>query len=169
MPFPLGKLLSLAVRQAAKPVADYMQRRAQTNETFRSLCIRAATIYHTLEYRVIQNFYERRAFRHVPVPELDPSRAVLLGTRLFGEGIIFSIAALLFVAEYQRGVMKEAAKEKQLASRLNDLEDKVSVALAQIHAILKQSEEPVDVVSGPSGAPTPRPLKPSVRTQPTTT
>ena len=50
--------------------------------------------------------------RPVEIPKLNEQMAIELGANLLGEGIIFSIAAAILVAEYVRQVKKEAGKEQ---------------------------------------------------------
>jgi len=63
--------------------------------------------------------------RPVEIPKLNEQMAIELGANLLGEGIIFSIAAAILVAEYVRQVKKEAGKEQARQDYLQDMSDRL--------------------------------------------
>ena len=63
--------------------------------------------------------------RPVEIPKLNEQMAIELGANLLGEGIIFSIAAAILVAEYVRQVKKEAGKEQARQDYLQDMADRL--------------------------------------------
>lgn len=91
MPFPAGKLFSVALRQLSKPMAAYLQNSAQQNQYFKVACVSMATHYHTLEQRIINRFYDKDA-KNEFIPKLNEEKAVKLGATIIGEAFIFGVA-----------------------------------------------------------------------------
>ncbi|GFR72426.1 optic atrophy 3 protein homolog [Elysia marginata] len=59
------------------------------------------------------------------VEKLTEKEAIELGGEMLGEFVVFSIAAVILVLEYQRSSRKEAAKEEKLEKELSGLRSKV--------------------------------------------
>ena len=59
------------------------------------------------------------------VEKLSEKEAIELGGEMLGEFVVFSIAAVILILEYQRGARKEAAKEEKLEKELSSLKSKV--------------------------------------------
>ena len=110
-PFPLAKLLTLVMRQTAKPVAKGIKSLARKNALFRKyVCVLPAQTYHWMEMSVKMRF-----LGHKGIPEIKPLNersAVELGAEALGEAIVLSICMALICFEYRRGKLKEAKKEK---------------------------------------------------------
>ena len=59
------------------------------------------------------------------VEKLSEKEAIELGGEMLGEFVVFFIAAVIVVLEYQRGARKEAAKEEKLDRQFSSLRSKV--------------------------------------------
>ncbi|PFH32676.1 optic atrophy 3 protein (opa3) protein [Besnoitia besnoiti] len=124
MVFPAAKLFTVGIRQLSKPMAQYMQRKAQNSEGFKAVCVWIASRYNSVEQRIINRFYGRSG-KHAPVRKLNEAKAIELGATVFGEFVIFGTAAIALGFEYRRSVLKEAAKERELLERLYVLEAQI--------------------------------------------
>ncbi|PHJ17672.1 optic atrophy 3 protein [Cystoisospora suis] len=151
MVFPAAKLLTVALRQLSKPMAQYMQRRAQNSDVFKGLCVGLASRYNNVEQRIVNRFYGRTN-KAATIRKLNEAKAIELGATVFGECFIFGIAAVALALEYRRSVLKEAAKERELMERLSVLEAQIlqlqgenDRMLERIFPHEKHSREEVDV------------------------
>lgn len=59
----------------------------------------------------------------VNIPKLNEASAIDLGAELVGEAVIFSIATVILIVEYNRQTRKEAAKEAERVAQLVQIED----------------------------------------------
>lgn len=91
MVFPAAKLLTVALRQLSKPMAQYMQRRAQNSDVFKGLCVGLASRYNNVEQRIVNRFYGR-SNKAATIRKLNEAKAIELGATVFGEFFIFGIA-----------------------------------------------------------------------------
>ncbi|KAM7425234.1 Optic atrophy 3 protein [Porites harrisoni] len=122
--FPLFKLVSLAVKQISKPVANSLKSAAKQNEFFRRyVCVWPGQGYHWFETRV------RMKLMGLSGPDkvqpLSEQVAVDVGAELLGESLIFGIATLTLYFEYRRGQNKEAKKEEEQNRKLTDLQNQI--------------------------------------------
>ncbi|KAK2197046.1 Optic atrophy 3-like [Babesia duncani] len=120
--FPAYKVLSVFVKQVSKPLASYLKRRASVNPKFRRLCICFGNASYKFDRYITRRFYSPETVESGPIATISEETSIAIGTELFGECIIFTVAVLLIVAEYTRGVRKDNLKEKTLQQRLEALE-----------------------------------------------
>ncbi|CBZ50365.1 agap001401-PA, related [Neospora caninum Liverpool] len=151
MVFPAAKLFSVAIRQLSKPMASYMQKRAQNSDGFKAVCVGIASRYNGVEQLILNRFYGR-SNKSAPVRKLNEAKAIQLGATVFGEFVIFGIAAVALGFEYRRSLLKEAAKERELLERLYVLEAQILQLQAENDRVLtslfpheKHAREEVDV------------------------
>ncbi|XP_025419134.1 putative OPA3-like protein CG13603, partial [Sipha flava] len=117
--FPAAKLGALLLRQVSKPIANFVKERAKQSPVFRSyVCMPPAQFYNWCEVKM--KMYFMNLGTAGKVKPLSETMAIELGSNLLGEGIIFFVAAVLLLFEYNRQVRKEQAKED---ARLQDQED----------------------------------------------
>lgn len=117
--FPAAKLGALLLRQVSKPIANFVKERAKQSPIFRSyVCMPPAQFYNWCEVKM--KMYFMNLGTAGKVKPLSETMAIELGSNLLGEGIIFVVAAVLLLFEYNRQVRKEQAKED---ARLQDQED----------------------------------------------
>ncbi|CAB4004555.1 optic atrophy 3 [Paramuricea clavata] len=110
-PFPLAKLLTLVMRQTAKPVAKGIKSLARKNAVFRKyICVLPAQTYHWMEMSVKMRFLGHKGIPEIK--QLNERSAVELGAEALGEAIVLSICMALICVEFRRGKLKEAKKEK---------------------------------------------------------
>ena len=121
---PLFKLASLAVKQAAKPVANVIKRGAKESEIFKKyLCYYPGQVYHRLEFRV-----RMRLMGHKGKIEVEPLRenaAVDLGAEMLGEVVVFSIGVAVLYAEYRRQKRGETREEDKQQENFRNLQSRV--------------------------------------------
>ncbi|XP_028410349.1 optic atrophy 3 protein homolog [Dendronephthya gigantea] len=144
-PFPLAKLLTLVMRQTAKPVAKGIKSLARKNAVFRKyVCVLPAQTYHWMEMSVKMRF-----LGHKGIPEIKPLNersAVELGAEALGEAIVLSICMALICVEYRRGKLKEAKKEQarldenaSLKRQVQDLGLKIDTLAAEFTGNMNKS------------------------------
>ncbi|XP_046545350.1 putative OPA3-like protein CG13603 [Haliotis rubra] len=122
--FPLVKLGSLVIKQASKPVANAMKRRAKSSPFFKKyVCMPPAQIYHWFEVNFRLNLMGLGRAKHVD--KLSDEMATELGAEMLGEFIIFSIAVGTLMYEYNRSATKEEIKEERERQKLLSLEKKI--------------------------------------------
>ncbi|ESS30302.1 optic atrophy 3 protein (opa3) protein [Toxoplasma gondii GAB2-2007-GAL-DOM2] len=136
MVFPAAKLFSVAIRQVSKPMASYMQKKAQNSPRFKAICVGIASRYNAVEQIIINRFYGR-SNKAAPVRKLNETKAIELGATVFGEFVIFGVAAIALGFEYRRSLMKEAAKERELLERLYVLEAQILQLQAENDRVLQ--------------------------------
>ncbi|KEP64341.1 UNVERIFIED_CONTAM: optic atrophy 3 protein (opa3) protein [Hammondia hammondi] len=136
MVFPAAKLFSVAIRQVSKPMASYMQKKAQNSPRFKAICVGIASRYNAVEQIIINRFYGR-SNKAAPVRKLNETKAIELGATVFGEFVIFGVAAVALGFEYRRSLMKEAAKERELLERLYVLEAQILQLQAENDRVLQ--------------------------------
>lgn len=117
--FPAAKLGALLLRQVSKPIANFVKERAKQSPVFRSyVCMPPAQFYNWCEVKM--KMYFMNLGTAGKVKPLSETMAIELGSNILGEGIIFVVAAVLLLLEYNRQVRKEQAKED---IRLQEQED----------------------------------------------
>jgi len=99
--FPLVKLISLAIKQISKPLANKIKTEAIENEFFRNyICLPPAQLYHWFEINIkrrLLNLGKPKEFT-----KLNEKMGIELGAELLGEFIIFGVAAITLFFEYNR-------------------------------------------------------------------
>ncbi|KAH9496177.1 hypothetical protein Btru_012209 [Bulinus truncatus] len=123
-PFPLIKLGYLAIRQISKPIANAIKRRAKNSPFFRKyICMPPAQFYHWCEVNIqlrLMGLGKNKNFQRMPDKD-----AIELGGEMLGEFIVFGLACLVVIAEYQRGSRKEAAKEEKARQEMESIHKKL--------------------------------------------
>ncbi|XP_076306029.1 optic atrophy 3 protein homolog [Tachypleus tridentatus] len=123
--FPLVKLGLLAVRQIAKPLANWIKTRAKRSFFFRTyICMPPAQMYNWMEVNVKMRMLNLG--KPSEVPKLNEAMAIELGAELLGEAIIFFVAAASIIAEYIRSSLKEKDKEVVKEQRFAYLESEIN-------------------------------------------
>lgn len=90
------KLGSLLLRTLSKPLANSLKRRATESERFESFCKGLAQGYNRLDLKLKMRFLD---YKSEPIKPLSEARAVELGATFLSEIIIFTVAALVIIAE----------------------------------------------------------------------
>jgi hypothetical protein len=120
---PVLKLFFLGVKQLSKPVAGFIKNRAKNSPAFKEQVINAAQFWHRINVRASQAASgasaETRALRVKP---LDEATAVATFTDILGEGVIYFVAAVALVVEYQMSAEKDAKKAAALEQRFKNAE-----------------------------------------------
>lgn len=100
----------------------------------------SSTVYHWCEVNVRLRILGLGSAK--TVEKLSEKEAIELGGEMIGESVIFVMAAIVLLLEYQRGARKEAAKEEkikqerlQIQNRLQDLETVTEIQEAQIREL----------------------------------
>ncbi|CAJ1352140.1 unnamed protein product [Effrenium voratum] len=94
---PVGKLMLLGVRQAARPVAKVAMAAAERSRTFQDCCVAASQLMQT----------ERLHLPH--------DQAVQAGCTMLGEAVVFGVSGVVLIYEYHRS--KEAERQRQEDAR----------------------------------------------------
>lgn len=128
---PMFKIGVLMVRTLSKPIAAAIKKRATERPSFRTSCASFAQWWHRMEVSMQVQLMGHTAHSIKPLSEAD---AVRSGAEILGEGVIFSIAALLMLVENRRSAMSDAAKKDKIQSefetikaRLEELEEAMEV------------------------------------------
>lgn len=120
---PVLKLFFLGVKQLSKPVAGFIKNRAKNSPQFKQHVLNAAQLWHRVNVRASQAASnasaEARALRIKP---LDEATAVATFTDILGEGVIYLVAAVALVVEYQMSAEKDAKKAAALELRFKNAE-----------------------------------------------
>eukprot|EP00285_Hemiselmis_virescens_P007139 CAMPEP_0173396676 /NCGR_PEP_ID=MMETSP1356-20130122/36203_1 /TAXON_ID=77927 ORGANISM="Hemiselmis virescens, Strain PCC157" /NCGR_SAMPLE_ID=MMETSP1356 /ASSEMBLY_ACC=CAM_ASM_000847 /LENGTH=215 /DNA_ID=CAMNT_0014355761 /DNA_START=269 /DNA_END=913 /DNA_ORIENTATION=+ len=138
---PLFKFGALFIRTLSKPVAAAIKKRAVEHENFRSRCAAFAQWWHRMEVRLQVQLMGHTARTIRPLGEAE---AVKSGAEILGEGVIFSIAAAVMLAENRRAAASDARKKAQIQeefsrqnARLEELEEAVASLRSDTIEIMK--------------------------------
>ncbi|KAJ1679395.1 hypothetical protein EV182_002134 [Spiromyces aspiralis] len=122
------KLVSLFIRTLAKPVSNQIKNRAKTHPKFREFCISVAQATHRIEmtWKLRVLGYKADAIR--PLSDARYAGCHLLktvdaGANFMGEAFIFSVAALVILAEQQRARYSARQQRDKVDDRLVKLEE----------------------------------------------
>ncbi|XP_065167900.1 putative OPA3-like protein CG13603 isoform X2 [Atheta coriaria] len=122
--FPAAKLGALVLKQVSKPIAQACKNYAKSSPFFRKyICMPPAQLYHWSEVKM--KMWILNLGKPVNIPVLNEQQAIELGANLLGEGVIFTIAALILINEYQRSSAKEAKKEAATKAEKQVLEQNI--------------------------------------------
>jgi len=128
---PLFKFGTLLIRTLSKPVAAAIKRRAVGHQSFRNRCASFAQWWHRMEVSLQVQLMGHTARTIKPLGEAE---AVAQGADILGEGVIFSIAAILLAVENRRAAASDARKKAQIQdefsrqnARLEELEEAVAL------------------------------------------
>jgi hypothetical protein len=120
---PILKLFFLGVKQLSKPVASFIKTRAKNSPTFKQHVINASQLWHRFNVRAAHAASNASAeARAVRIKPLDEATAVATFTDLLGEGVIYFVAAVALVIEYQMSAEKDAKKAAALELRFKTAE-----------------------------------------------
>mmetsp|Transcript_24765 Transcript_24765/g.53861 ORF Transcript_24765/g.53861 Transcript_24765/m.53861 type:complete len:163 (+) Transcript_24765:208-696(+) len=119
---PFTKLVFLAVRQAARPIAKVAMAGAEASPTFQEACARAAQLVKS--DRIV----------------MPREQAVQAGCTLLGEVVVFSVSGGLLVYEFHKAREAEQRKHEEArqairaeaAKAVSDLEVKVQALEARV-------------------------------------
>lgn len=122
--YPIAKLAALLIRQISKPLANSMKERAKQSYAFRTyVCMPPAQFYHWCEVK--SRMWMMGMGQSGKVPKLNEAMAIDLGANMLGEGVIFAVAAVIIVLEYNRSSKKEEERERQRVERMQQLESRI--------------------------------------------
>jgi len=124
MVFPIFKLTSLFAKTLLKPITNSLKGYARHSPTFEKSCFWLANGY-------ANTFNHLCRILRIP-PKFHPltrDQAVVLGTELVGEGVIFSGAVGLMYYEYTKS-SKIPGKCDRLEKRLDRIENKLDKHLS---------------------------------------
>ncbi|KAF5297115.1 hypothetical protein FQA39_LY02695 [Lamprigera yunnana] len=129
--FPAAKLGALLLRQISKPLANYIKEHAKKSPVLRTyICMPPAQFYHWCEVKT--KMWVLNLGRPISVPPLSEAMAIELGANLLGEAIMFTVAALLLIREYNRSSRKEMIKEEKRQEEVNNLNMQVRELFFQV-------------------------------------
>ncbi|XP_053204775.1 optic atrophy 3 protein homolog [Panonychus citri] len=129
--FPLVKLISLAVRQMSKPLANRIKEKAKSSLFFRTyICMPPAQTYHWIEVNVKMKLLNLG--KPNQVTKLNENSAIELGAELLGESIIFCIAVITVTLEFMRQARKANNEAVKTEERWSSTEEKMSQVEEQI-------------------------------------
>jgi glutaredoxin 2 len=141
---PVLKLFFLGVKQLSKPVAGFIKNRAKSNPSFKQHVINSAQLWHRINVRASQVANNASAdARALRIKPLDEATAVSTFTDILGETVIYVIAAVALVIEYQMSAEKDAKKAIALELRFKNAEDALQKQKAESEALrneLKHSQ-----------------------------
>jgi hypothetical protein len=147
------KLLSLAVKTAAKPIGKQFKKSAENSPFWRNVFVQYAQWHYRMEYQITVRMLGHHTRNVKP---LDEGKAAQLGSEVLSEAFVFGVAGLMVVFEYSRSQIAAAEKkekeerinaerEAQLEDRLQKLETSILVLSDQVestrHAVSKSVSE----------------------------
>ncbi|XP_018569016.1 putative OPA3-like protein CG13603 [Anoplophora glabripennis] len=122
--FPAAKLGALLLKQISKPIANLVKEQAKSSPVFRKyVCMPPAQFYNWCEVKA--KMWILNLGKPVNIPVLNEAMAIELGANLLGEGIIFTIAAGVLIAEYNRSSRKEATKEEMKKREVTEIQEAI--------------------------------------------
>jgi len=125
--FPLAKLGYMALKQAGKPLANYMKRRAKTSMFFRDrICIPVAQAYHRWDTNVRMVNLGLSKPEKGSIKPLNATLAVDLGAEMVGEFSVFIIGAAVLYLEYWRQSRKAEKEQEEEDNYLKSLSDNIT-------------------------------------------
>ena len=125
--FPLAKLGYMALKQAGKPLANYMKRRAKTSIFFRDrICIPVAQAYHRWDTNVRMVNLGLSKPDKASIKPLNETLAVDLGAEMVGEFSVFLIGAAVLYLEYWRQSRKAEKEQQDEENYLKSLSENIT-------------------------------------------
>jgi len=125
--FPLAKLGYMALKQAGKPLANYMKRSAKTSVFFRDrFCLPVAQTYHRWDTNVRMTNLGLPKPQKGTIKPLNETLAVDLGAEMIGEFTVFLIGAAVLYLEYWRQSKKAEKEQKEEENYLKTLSDNIT-------------------------------------------
>lgn len=125
--FPLAKLGYMALKQAGKPLANYMKRKAKTSAFFRDkVCIPVAQFYHRRDTNVRMMNLGLTKPEKGSIKPMNEALAVDLGAEMIGEFTVFLIGAAVLYLEYWRQSRKAEKEQLEEENYLKTLSDNIT-------------------------------------------
>lgn len=125
--FPVAKLGYMALKQAGKPLANYMKRKAKTSALFRDrFCIPVAQLYHRWDTNVRMTNLGLTKPVKGSIKPLNETLAVDLGAEMIGEFTVFLIGAVVLYIEYYRQSRKAEKEQLEEGNYLKTLSDNIT-------------------------------------------
>lgn len=131
-----AKIVSLAIRTIAKPIATHIKHQAAQHETFKKVCISLAQFLHRTESRLRMNLLPGPG-EHVKIRPLNDAKAVSNGANAISEGFLFLVAALIIMGETYRG-------SRSRAHERDKTEEEIKTLRLQVEALTKQMQTETD-------------------------
>ncbi|WFD27235.1 hypothetical protein MNAN1_002231 [Malassezia nana] len=127
-----AKIVSLAIRTIAKPIATQIKYQAAQHETFKKICISLAQFLHRTESRLRVNLLPGKD-EHVKIRPLNDAKAISNGANAISEGFLFLVAALIIVGETYRG-------SRSRAHERDKTEEEIKALRLQIETLTKNMQ-----------------------------
>eukprot|EP00475_Leptophrys_vorax_P024956 TRINITY_DN3467_c0_g1_i1.p1 TRINITY_DN3467_c0_g1~~TRINITY_DN3467_c0_g1_i1.p1 ORF type:complete len:167 (-),score=58.95 TRINITY_DN3467_c0_g1_i1:28-528(-) len=143
------KLVSLAVKTAAKPLAKRFKASAESSPFWRSVFVRYAQWHYKMEYQITVKMLGHHTRNVKP---LEENKAVQLGSEVLSEAFVFGVAGAMVVFEYNRSQISAAEKkdkeEKALAEKETQLELRLQGIETSLLALKEEIQGTKHAVSG---------------------
>jgi hypothetical protein len=133
------KLVSLAIRTAAKPVAKQFKASAENSPFWRNVFITYAQWHYRMEYQISVKLLGHHARNVKPLEEV---KAVQLGSEVLSELFVFGVAGSMVIFEISRSQIASAEKKLQEERAIAEREQALELRLQSIEtAFLELKEE----------------------------
>ncbi|KZP25924.1 OPA3-domain-containing protein [Athelia psychrophila] len=132
------KLVTLAVRTAAKPISNMIKRQAKEHERFRGLCMTLAQSMHRGEIILRTKILGEPARSNVK--PLSEARAIENGANALAEGFLFGVAALLILGETWRSSRSQSKRRDNIDDQLEELAEKLSELTTRVETVAGEYE-----------------------------
>jgi len=132
------KIMTLAIRTIAKPIAASIKHQAQQHPTFRKLCVSLAQHTNSAEFRLRYHLLGQTNRHVLPLSE---HAAIDAGANSIAEGFLFSVAAALILAEGWRTSRNQAKRRDTVDDRLDELAGKVEELTASLQSMNARYEQ----------------------------
>uniref|UniRef100_A0A7S4URD2 Optic atrophy 3 protein n=2 Tax=Guillardia theta TaxID=55529 RepID=A0A7S4URD2_GUITH len=129
---PLFKVAILAIRQAAKPMANVLIARSIKYDRVKRTCAGAAQIMHRMEIRMKLFGTSIRVKEIAPLAEEE---AIKQGATLISEGVVFGIGISLLVLETRRAKWSEGIKNEKLEKSFVNLDERLDGIEKSMHDV----------------------------------
>ncbi|WFC99556.1 hypothetical protein MYAM1_002301 [Malassezia yamatoensis] len=133
-----AKLVTLAIRTLAKPIATSLKSRATQHEMFRKICIELAQKMHRTEIRLRQNLVMGQEI--IKVRPLNDAKAISNGANAISEGFLFAVAASLIIGETYRGSRSRAHAQDRVEERFEELQQE----LRELRDVIQHGHTPTN-------------------------
>ena len=130
------KIVSLAIRTIAKPIATQIKSQAAQHDAFKKMCISLAQFLHRTESRLRMNLLPGNS-EHVKIRPLNDAKAISNGANAISEGFLFLVAALIILGESYRG-------SRSRAHERDKTEEEIKALRLQVQALTKQMQADAD-------------------------
>ena len=120
--FPIVKLGILLIQYLSKPAVKVVSKMAVKNTFIRVYVCRAANKFHNIDAKFRSNKSNDRSHYGLSLPE---EQAIEKGAHLLSEMLLFTIASIIAVYQYNKNMKRKAAVDlemKTLKNRVEQLE-----------------------------------------------